>query len=432
VSNTKEKHMRKFRGRALLGAALAVALVAGACGRDDGGSSNGGNGGGDAQVQAGPGFDGTTITLGVLTPTSGTAALLGSPLTAGNQAFVDRINAEGGIAGKYKLKLEVRDTEYKADVALTQYNDTKRDVAMYLQVLGTAITDAILPQMETDGLLAGPATLDAEWVGNPNLMPIGGPYQVQAINAFQYAKDNLDADNATVCTITKDDSYGKAGLDGAEYAAEQLDVTIASSQTFRQGDTVFTSQINSLRDAGCEIVWLTALPTESIPMLTEASGLGFAPTWLANSPAWINQLGGGPLGSYLAENFLLMSEGPQWGDTSVPGMAQMLEDIAKYAPGQGANIYFAFGYAQAWAAAQILEKAVENGDLSPAGIVAAAEEVDTLTFGGLVGDYTYGKAADRNPPRGTSVFKVNPAVDGFLELVETVTSRSAEDYTFED
>jgi ABC-type branched-subunit amino acid transport system substrate-binding protein len=425
--------MRKFRGRALVGAALALALLAGACGRDDGANGgNGGNGGGDAQVQPGPGFDGSTISLGVLTPTSGLASAIGIPLTAGNQAYVDRVNAEGGIAGKYKLQLEVRDTEYQPPVAVTQYNDTKRNVAMYLQVLGTAVLDAILPQLKADGIMAGPATLDAFWVRDPNLMPIGAPYQVQAINAMQYAKDSLDAENKTVCALTKDDPYGEAGLEGAEYAAEQLGLEIAATQTFRQGDQVYTAQINALNGAGCEIVWLTALPTETIPIMTEANGVGFAPTWLANSPAWLGALATGPLGPYLQENLLLMSEGPQWGDTSVPGMAQMLEDIQKYAPDQTANIYFAFGYAQAWAAAQILEKAVELGDLSPAGIIKAAEEVETLTFGGLVGDYTYGPVEDRNPPRSNTVFRVNPAVDGFLESVETLTSRIAEDYTFRD
>jgi ABC-type branched-subunit amino acid transport system substrate-binding protein len=427
--------MRKFRGRALVGAALALALLAGACGRDNGGSANGGdggNGGGDAQVQPGPGFDGETITLGVLTPTSGLAAAIGNPLTAGNQAFVDRINAEGGVAGRYRLALEVRDTEYQPQVALTQYNDTKRNVAMYLQVLGTAVLDAILPQLQSDGMLAGPATLDAFWVRNPNLMPIGAPYQIQAINAMQYAKDNLDAENQTVCTLTKDDPYGEAGLEGAEYAAEQLGIDIAATQTFRQGDQVYTAQINALSGAGCDIVWLTALPTETIPLMTEANGVGFAPTWLANSPAWLGALATGPLGPYLQENLLLISEGPQWGDTSVTGMAQMLEDIEKYAPTQEANIYFAFGYAQAWAAVQVLEKAVEQGDLSPAGIVAAAEDVENLTFGDLVGDYTYGPVEDRNPPRGNTVFRVDPSVEGFLASVETLTSRVAEDYTFRD
>jgi ABC-type branched-subunit amino acid transport system substrate-binding protein len=429
--------MRRYRGRALLGAALAVVLLAGACSSDDDDTSTTDTTAAEAtsEVTPGPGFDGTTIKLGVLTPQTGLAEAIGTPLTAGNQAYFDRINAEGGIAGKYPVELTVRDTEYQAPVAVTQYGDIKSNVAMFVQVLGTAIQDAILPQLKTDGIFAGPATLDAFWVREPNLMPIGAPYQIQAINGMDYAVSNLDAEDKTICAMVEDSPYGEAGLEGLEYAADEYGVEISEVQTFRLGDPSYTAQVNALSGAGCELVWLTSLPTTTIPLMTESNGVGFAPTWLANSPAWNALLAVGDLATYMADNFLLMAEGPEWGDTSVEGMAQMLEDIAAYAPNQVPNIYFAFGYAQAWAAAQILEKAVELGDLSPSGIIAASEEVGTLTFGGLLGDYAYGPVEDRDPPRGTTVNAVDPTSTdtGFLVALEVdLISDAAKNYEFDD
>ena len=429
--------MRRYRGRALVGAALAIALLAGACSSDDDAATTDTTaaGGGASEVTPGPGFDGTTINLGVLTPQSGLAAAIGNPLTAGNQAYFDRVNAAGGIAGKYKVELTTRDTEYQAPVAVTQYNDIKNNVAMFVQVLGTAIMDAVLPQLKTDGIFAGPATLDAFWVREPNLMPIGAPYQIQAINGLDYAVTSLDAENKTLCAMVEDSPYGDAGLEGLEYAADDLGLEVTEVQTFRLGDPSYTAQVNALSGAGCELVWLTSLPTTTIPLMTESNGVGFAPTWLANSPAWNALLAEGDLATYMADNFLLMAEGPQWGDTSVAGMAQMLDDLAAYAPTQVPNIYFAFGYAQAWAAAQILEKAVELGDLSPAGIIAASEQIEALTFDGLLGDYTYGAVEDRDPPRGTTVYEVDPAsaATGFLVALETdLISEAAKNYSFTD
>ena len=428
--------MRRYRGRALLGAALAVVLLAGACSSDDDTSTTDTTAAeATSEVTPGPGFDGTTIKVGVLTPQTGLAEAIGTPLTAGNQAYFDRINAEGGIAGKYPVELTVRDTEYQAPVAVTQYGDIKSNVAMFVQVLGTAIQDAILPQLKTDGIFAGPATLDAFWVREPNLMPIGAPYQIQAINGLDYAVNNLDAEDKTICAMVEDSPYGEAGLEGLEYAADEYGVEISEVQTFRLGDPSYTAQVNALSGAGCELVWLTSLPTTTIPLMTESNGVGFAPTWLANSPAWNALLAAGDLATYMADNFLLMAEGPEWGDTSVEGMAQMLEDIAAYAPNQVPNIYFAFGYAQAWAAAQILEKAVELGDLSPSGIIAASEEVGTLTFGGLLGDYAYGPVEDRDPPRGTTVNAVDPTSTdtGFLVALEVdLISDAAKNYEFGD
>lgn len=427
--------MQKFRGRALVGTAVAFLLLASACGNgDDDTTTDTTAPDAPAELQPGPGFDGETITLGVLTPQSGLAEAIGTPLTAGNQTFLDRVNAEGGIAGEYRVELAVRDTEYQAPVAVTQYNDIKNNVAMFVQVLGTAITDAVLPQLQSDGIFAGPATLDAFWIAEENLMPIGAPYQIQVINGMAYAIDNLDALDKTICTMTEDSPYGEAGIEGMEFAADFFGFEIANNQTFRLGDPAYTAQVNALNQAGCEIVWLTSLPTTTIPLITEANGVGFAPMWLANSPAWNAIIADGDLGPYLADNFLLMAEGPQWGDDSFPGMAQMLEDIAAYAPNQEPNIYFAFGYAQAWAAVQILEKAVELGDLSREGMIAASEQVGTLTFGELLGDFVYGPVEDRDPPRGTTVNKVDPASaeTGFLVALETnLVTDAAEDYVIE-
>ena len=76
-------------------AVLALAL-AGCGGAADEGESEGEGGGAD--VKSGPGFDGKTIKLGVLTPLSGPVAVIGQPLTAGNQVYFDYVNSKGGIA----------------------------------------------------------------------------------------------------------------------------------------------------------------------------------------------------------------------------------------------------------------------------------------------------------------------------------------------
>jgi ABC-type phosphate transport system substrate-binding protein len=60
---------------------------------------------------------------------------------------------------------------------------------------------------------------------------------------------------------------------------------------------------------------------------------------------------------------LLMGQGAAWGDTSVPGMAQMLQDVQTYEPSEQPNGYFEFGYAEAIVAAAILKKAADNHDL---------------------------------------------------------------------
>src|SRR4051812_19821780 len=172
--------------RRLVILAAALALVVGGCGGaadNESSSDSGGSGGAPKSV---PGFDGKTIKLGVLTPLSGPVAVIGLPLTAGNQVYFDYVNSKGGIAGKYKVELVQEDTQYSPPKTVQQYNKIKGDVVAFTQVLGTAPTLAVLPQLRSDGMIAAPASLDALWVREENLMPVGGPYQIQAINALDY------------------------------------------------------------------------------------------------------------------------------------------------------------------------------------------------------------------------------------------------------
>ena len=61
----------------------------------------------------------------------------------------------------------------------------------------------------------------------------------------------------------------------------------------------------------------------------------------------------------------------------------------------------------------------------------AANAIDTIKVGGLYGDYTYGKPADRNPPRSSTVFQVDPATPGGLKgLKVNFSSDAAKKYDF--
>ena len=381
-----------------------------------------------------PGFDGTTIKLGVITPTSGTVALIGNPLTAGNQAYFDYVNEElGGIGGKYKVELVVRDSGYDPTKAGQEYAAIKGEVVMFAQLLGTPIVNAILEQLEDDGLVAAPASLDSFWVREPNLLPVGGPYQIQAMNALSWYVTDGGGEDKVVCSLIQDDPYGEAGQEGLEFGAEELGIDIAVTARFPAPPAAadFTAPISQLQGEGCEMVFLVATPTSTGAALGKAAQVGFEPQWIGQSPTWIGVLGASPLAPYLQKNFLVASEGVNYGDTSVEGMAELLRIKDTYAPDQQPDVYFNFGYLQAQAVTALLEKAVELGDLSHDGVLAALEELGTVSFGGLSGDYTYGPAEEREPSRQSAIFKVDPASPTGLTLVEgEIQADFAEDYEF--
>lgn len=433
--------MKKQPWLRLLALLMALAMAAAACGgtADDddddaspGTEADGGDGGEPAgDPEPGPGFDGTTIRLGVLTPTSGPASIIGNPVTKGNEVYFDRVNAEGGVGGKYPVELDIRDTAYAEATAIQEYNASKGDVAMYVQILGTAIIKAVLSQMEQDQMAASPATLDADWIREPNLVPLGGPYQVQVINGIDWYINEDGGEGKQICSLAQDDPYGDAGQDGVDHAAEELGFEPGPRVDFAVGTADFTTQINQLEGAGCEAVVLVATPLDAAGALGRAAQAGYAPKWLVVSPGFLKLLYAGDLAPYAQENVAILSEGPDWGDESVPGMAQMMADLDAYGDGQEPDQYFAFGYNQARAVHQVLEQAVAMGDLSREGILAAIQEVESVSFDGLLGDYEYGPIEDRNPPRLTTIFVFDPASPtGLTSIMAEYRSDAAESYEF--
>jgi ABC-type branched-subunit amino acid transport system substrate-binding protein len=418
---------------ALLALVMAAALAAAGCG---GGEDDDDDGGGEAGAPAETaGFDGKTIKLGVVTPLSGPVAVIGNPLTAGNQVWIDYVNSQGGVAGKYKVELVQRDSRYEAPVAAQAYNGLKDDVVAFVQILGTPIISALLPQLKKDQTAAGPATLDSAWVHEPNLIPNGAPYQIQAINAMDYyLRTEGKEGNPVICTMIQDDPYGEAGQSGIDFAAEQLDFEVAETARYKTGDKDFTGQIQQLSGAKCDMVFLVGVPSDVGGILGTAAQAKFNPRWIGQSPTWVGALAESPLKEYLEARYWLVAEGPEWGDESVPGMRDLLDRKQQFRPKtavEDGDIYFTFGYNEARAVTTVLEQAVENGDLSREGVLQAIEDVDTVEFDGLGEDYTYGPIDDRSPGRQSSIFEIDASRPFGLKALETnFSSDAAEAYEF--
>lgn len=411
--------MRRRAPAALAALAAAVTVAAlPACGR--------------SAPSAAPGFDGKTIRLGVLTPLQGPVAVIGKPLTTGGEVYFDWLNAErGGVAGKYKVQLIEEDTGYSADTALAKYQKLRDAVVLFEQALGTGIVKALLPQLDRDRVVAAPASLDADWVREQQLLAVGAPYQVQFANAADYYVDQAGGRGKRLCYLGVANPYGDAGLEGLQSAARSLGTSVAATARYNQGDTSFTGPVTQLRDASCDAVFMATFSSDTARIVAEAESLRFTPRFVVQATGWDPSLATGPVGAVVARELWVMGEGTEWGDRSVKGQADMLDRLARFRPDQGPDYYFVFGYYQAWAVDQVLEKAAERGDFSRAGIVAAMNSVGTLRFDGLSGDYAYGPPARRVPPRASTLFSVAPAKPlGLAALAVNLETDAARRYVF--
>ena len=389
--------------------------------------------GGAEESRPTPGVSGDTITVGALSPLSDAVAVIGKPIVAGLQTYLDHLNERGGVAGKYRVRLLVEDVAYiNPSSSAQKYQKIKGDVAMMAQILGTDHINTVLPLLGEDSVVAIPTTFDADWVREPQLIPWGPPYQLSAINGIGYYLTEGGGAGKRVCALTIATGYGDAGLEGVQFAAKELGFEIAATARFKQDDQDFVAPITQLRTAKCDAVFLVSLPGVTGRLLGAAAQLNFAPQWIALAPSWHASLAESALKDYYAAHLLLSWDGPEWGDTTVAGMREMLAALAKFKPDQKPDIYFTAGWTLGYLVHQTLERAAASGDLTRAGFMRAVEQLGTLSFEGLFSPYTYGAASARSPGRTGSIFRINPAKPVAMELVKpNFESPAAAKFVFE-
>jgi hypothetical protein len=149
-------------------------------------------------------------------------------------------------------------------------------------------------------------------VREPNLIAIGGPYQIQAINSVDWWYSQPENEGQVLCTLASDDEYGDTGVEGAEFAAENLGIEVAVRAEFpapsaTRAAQTFESQLSQLESGGCEVIVFVALPSDTAPLNTVLEeNTGYNPTIFGQSPTWLGLFANF---GYLQENYFLAVRG---------------------------------------------------------------------------------------------------------------------------
>lgn len=366
-----------------------------------------------------------TITLGVITPLSGPAGVIGKPLTDGNKAYFDYFNAHGGAFG-WKVKLDVMTDAYTATKSATDFSAEATKVLFLAQSLGSPTTAAIESQAATDKVLIGTAAQDASFVDHKINLVQGTPYAVTVANTIHYIVHTLHKKGAKFGITYNNTAYGKDGLKGYLTARKAYHFDTVARETATATETNFTSQATALKSSGAQYVVLTVIPTEAAYLIGEAALLGYHPQWILQGPAWSEYLmtsNGTTTGKpTAAENVLqgawVMGYIAPWG-SKVPGMTQMLANTHKYMPTQIPDGYYEYGYAEAWIEGQLLKKVIKSHHITRTEVLDAKQHLGKVSTGGLLPTATY---TSKNGPASlvTDLFRVTKTAgkSGYLKEIK--------------
>ena len=219
------------------------------------------------------------LTLGIIGPLTGPAALYGTAVVNGAQLAVDEINASDPA---FKLEILKQDDEHDAEKSVNAYNKLM-DQGMQLLVgtVTTAPCTAVAAEAYKSRMFAltpsasGPAVTE----GNDNVYQLCFSDPNQGVAVADYIAANYP--DAKVGIIYNNaDNYSTGIYDKFKSTYEGKGKTIVATEAFSDdANADFTAQLNSLKNAGADMVFLPIYYTPASNIMTQANKMGYAPTY---------------------------------------------------------------------------------------------------------------------------------------------------------
>lgn len=348
-----------------------------------------------------------TVRLGLIGPMTGDNANYGTSTRDGAQIAVDEINEAGGVNG-YTFVLDTQDSQGDPDSAVSAYGklmDSGMNVSLGCVLSGEA--QSVITAAVEDGILIVTPTSSAVACieGNPNAFRVCFNDAAQGtVSADYIADNNLGTKIAVFYQSDIDYSAGLYETFAAEAAVKGLE--IVEEQTFTAGsNTDFSTQINAIRDSGCELVFLPIYAAEAATFLTQAAGKLDGVTYFGCDG--LDGIQTKISDTSLIEGLMMLT--PFAADAEDAATQSFVE---KYVPVHGTepDQFAADGYD----AVYIVKAAMEQCGKTPAdadfneAMVAAMYEI---TVDGLTGTMTWDDNNEPNKPAKAMVFH-----DGVAEL----------------
>ena len=286
--------MRRTRSVTLGTVALALALLATACGggRDDESSDGGGSSGTAGTTPSGEaaftistedcdGYEATTgisddeIKVGSSFAQSGLYQAY-ADISKGYLAYIDYLNSTGGVDGR-SINVLTADDGY-VDPSATKANvDTFVDddgVFAIFNVVGTPNNLEIRGDLGTRCVPNLYAATGAQQMGEPAVYPwtIGSipTYATESGIFVEWLQDNEP--EAKIGVLYQNDDFGEGYLNPLKKAIEGTDLEIVAEETYNPGETGVDSQVTAIRNAGADTILVAASGLACPNALTAVKG----------------------------------------------------------------------------------------------------------------------------------------------------------------
>lgn len=198
----------------------------------------------------------TEIRIGASLPLSGHAAYLGQETLRGATAYLNYVNANGGVHGR-QINLVARDDGYDPPrcVANTQQLIIDDKVFALSCYVGTPTTAKILPMLEEARIPLVGAFTGANALRDPfqrYVINVRPSYYQETAQAVKHLVADLGIERIGV--FYQYDAYGFDGLRGTELALKEFGLAPVARGSYARGTNEVEDGVNKILEAGCEAV----------------------------------------------------------------------------------------------------------------------------------------------------------------------------------
>ena len=333
-----------------------------------------------AQAKQAPGVTAKEILMGQTQPYSGPASSY-APIGKTEVAYVDFINAQGGINGR-KLKLLSLDDGYSPPKTVEQTRKLVEEegVAFIFQQLGTPCATATRKYLNQKKVPQIFVASGATQFGDRENFPWTMGWQISyQIEGRVYARYITTANpNAKIGLLYQNDDSGKdfakGFRDGMGSKAGQIVATVSYEVT----DATVDSQIVQLHTAGADTLFVATVPKFTAMALRKVRELNWNPLYVIASVGSSVSSGLAPVGvekaiGLITGAYMKDPSDPQW--KSDQGYKDWLSFMQTTQPGGDiSDINNVYGYCAAQTLMPVLRQCGE--DLSRENIMKQAANLD--------------------------------------------------------